>query len=449
MTRRRPATTGVASAVDPSVEPVRYRSLRNFAETGSALIVSQLLIGIAGVLTARALGPGARGLVGGVLAWSQTLPLIAIAGLNSAILLRVSGSRRSTGVALGNAIAYTLGLGSLVIVAAATALPGLLGHLGPHAHRLIFVALLLIPISLANELLFAVQVGLGRIRRYNISRLTSPALIFAGTVTAFAAGRITPTFVVVLTVASAALTTCLASVGLPWRELRLSMRTLREDVGFGLKVTVAGWLGLVNVRLDLMVMAAVVGASQVGYYGVANNAMLPVLSIAGAAAGLLTPAVVQLADGDSGEGPPNARQFRIIQTDARRYALASLAGGAALAAAAPVVIPLLFGRAFHPAVTLIWILIPGYVARALVTVLVAGAVGMRQPHIGNLAEGASLVVTAALLPFLLPRYEAVGAAITSTAAYVTAAGVAVLLFRRLANGLGANRQAPRPISGGI
>jgi O-antigen/teichoic acid export membrane protein len=103
-----------------------------------------------------------------------------------------------------------------------------------------------------------------------------------------------------------------------------------------------------------------------------------------------------------------------------------------LAGLAPIAVPLVFGPAFQPVVLLVWVLIPGYIARTYAGMLTAGTLGVRRSWVGNVAEGAGFVVTAALLPFLLPRYQALGAAITSTAAYGTAALVAVLAIRRLA-----------------
>ena len=103
-----------------------------------------------------------------------------------------------------------------------------------------------------------------------------------------------------------------------------------------------------------------------------------------------------------------------------------------LAALAPIAVPLLFGPAFQPVVLLVWVLIPGYIARTYAGLMTAGTLGVRRTWVGNLAEGAGFAVTAALLPLLLPRYGALGAAITSTASYCTSALVAMLAIRRLA-----------------
>jgi O-antigen/teichoic acid export membrane protein len=178
-------------------------------------------------------------------------------------------------------------------------------------------------------------------------------------------------------------------------------------------------------------MSAFVSASQVGYYGVANNLMMPVTSLAAAGALLLTPRVAAMGR----SGPPagvDETQLISIRDEGRRYLLVSTAGAAVLAALAPVAVPLVFGPAFRPVVVLVWVLIPGYIARTYAGMVSAGTLGARRSWVGNLAEGAGFVVTAALLPFLLPRYQALGAAITSTAAYSTAALVAFLSIRRLA-----------------
>ena len=102
-----------------------------------------------------------------------------------------------------------------------------------------------------------------------------------------------------------------------------------------------------------------------------------------------------------------------------------------LAALAPIAVPLLFGSAFQPVVMLVWVLIPGYMARTYFSLVIAGTLGVRRPWVGNVTEVAGLAVTAALLPLLLPRYGALGAAITSTAAYCASAVVAMYAIRRL------------------
>jgi stage V sporulation protein B len=411
---------------------------RHVASTTATLIASQLLIAIAGVIASRELGPSGRGVVTGVLAWGQAIPLFAVAGLNSALLVRVAEAPiTDVREALGNALAYAFGIGGTIALAAALIVPGVVAHLGGAARPLAVVVMIAIPFALLNELLFAVNVATGRIRFYNVCRLASPVAVFVGTVALLLTGQITTTSIVLLTTGSGVATTFVAAVGLPWRDLATSRRTFIADARFGFKVAIAGWLGYANLRFDVLAMSAFISAPQVGYYGVANNAMLPVTSIAASASGLLTPAVARLGTVTSDLA---ARQIALIRSELLRYGVMAAVGGVLLAAVSPFAIPLLFGDAFRPSITLIWILIPGYVARACAGIVIAGAVGMRRPAVGNAVEVLSLGVTAALLPLLLSRYEARGAAIASTAAYVTGGVVALIMLRRMVRG--ATRPAP-------
>lgn len=400
--------------------------------TGAALIVAQILMALAGVISSRVLGPSGRGAVTGILVWTQMLPFIALLGVNSALSVRVSSSgRRGLALALGNTLAYSIAVGGVVTIGALAALPSVLNRLGPHAGMISAIALSTIPIAMFAELLFSVNVALDRIRHFIVCRLIGPALLLVSTVLLWAVHALTPESAVIATVSAGSLVAVLAAIGLPWRRSALVWRELRSDVVFGAKLAVAGLFELANVRLDLLVMSTFVSSAQIGFYGVANNAMIPVTTVASAAAGLLIPAVARsLGDGSASVEAKRA-QVRAIRREAARYGLLACAGGCLLAIAAPFGIPLIFGHAFKPAVVLIWILIPGYVIRTYASILVAGAVGMRRASVGNTVEGVSLAATAILLPVLLPLYNAVGAAVTSTVAYTVGGLTAVVLIRRL------------------
>jgi O-antigen/teichoic acid export membrane protein len=234
-----------------------------------------------------------------------------------------------------------------------------------------------------------------------------------------------------ITIVANAFSVIVVARGLPWRRITVAIRTLIEELRFGIKVHLTALLGFANFRLDVLFMSAIVSASQIGYYGVANNVMIPVSSIAAAAAIIMTPTVARFGGNDVSP----ERQLAFIRREAFVYLSLATAGGVALALASPFLLPLVFGPTFEPAIVLVWILIPGYIARSFTLILVSGTVGMRRSAVGNAAEGAGLVVTVSLLPVLLPRYEAIGASVVSTIAYGSSAVVAWLGFRRVSRSL--------------
>jgi enterobacterial common antigen flippase len=390
------------------------------------------MMAVAGVLAARELGPMGRGVVAAVLMWPMLLAHLSLVGINTAASVRVARGRRAVlPTTLGTAVAHSVVVGGLVTLGAVAVIPSILAHLGGNADVLAVWALMTIPAIVFADILMCVNVALGRIAFANWCRMIGPVLILAGTVLFVLRHDVTPGRIVALTIAGGIVAAGVGATGLPWRRIALSVRESFQDLKFGAKAHIAGLVGLANVRLDFVLMSAFASASQVGYYSVANNLMMPVTSFAAAGALLLTPRVAGMGRGDRRGGIADA-QLASIRRDARRYLLVGAVGAVLLATLAPVGVPLLFGRAFEPVVVLAWVLIPGYLAGTYGSLICAGTLGVRRPWVGNVTQVAGLVVTAALLPILLPRYEALGAAITSTAAYCTSALVALFAIRRLA-----------------
>jgi O-antigen/teichoic acid export membrane protein len=387
---------------------------------------------LAGVLAARELGPGGRGVVTAVVSWPILLGYLSLIGINTSASVRVArDGHEPLPRTLASSVLHSAVVGGVVTLVAIAVLPPALAHLGSDAESLAIWALATIPTIILADILMSVNVALGRLALANWCRVTGPVILLGGTVALAVAGAVTPTRIVALTIASWLVSFAMGAIGLPWRRLALSVTELLEDLRFGAKAHLASLVGMANMRLDLLLMSLFVSASQVGYYGVANNMMMPVMSLGAAAAILITPRIARMRDG---EGPDRIgpEQLESIRDEGRRYLLVSAAGAVMLAAVAPIAVPLLFGSEFEPVVLLVWVLIPGYVVRTYAGLMSAGTLGVRRTWVGNVTEGAGFVVMAALLPFLLPRYGALGAAITSTISYAASAVVAAFAVRRLA-----------------
>jgi O-antigen/teichoic acid export membrane protein len=424
-----------------------HRSLRGSSSvisTGLGLAGAQILLAIAGIMAARYLGPSGRGIATAVTTWAFVLTAVSLAGLNTAASVRVAkGDERDLRTTVANAVVYALGVGCIVALAGALVIPSIVSHLGPEAHTIALWAMTAVPISILAEILLSVQIALGRRKLFLMARWTHGIIVVVGTALLIALGALTPGWVVGITLGGGVLAAVVAARGLPWRLVRASVRELRSDIRFGARVAMTGWLAMANARLDYVLMSAFVPAAQIGYYGAANNVMLPVATLASAAATLATPAVARLGSHAKDAGPATQEQIDHIRREGTRTIALSTLGGLVLAALAPFMVPLLLGVAYTPAIVLIWILIPGYVIRAAGLVLAAGAAGLKVARVGVVAEGSALVVTLSLLPILLPAYHALGAAITSTCAYIVSGTAAYLSYRSLARGrVAPSRVAP-------
>lgn len=425
--QRAPRSATWAAAPNPvKLLECRRQLLRTFARrpavtVGSALVLSQILVAVVGLVGARALGPSGKGQVTAVLTWTQILVFAFLLGLSLSLSVRTAESRGDElGTVLGNAVVFVAGVTLVLVGIASVVLSPALRDLGADTPRLLRWGMVGGGLTMGADLLGSVHMALGRHRRYAAFRLALPVTGVLVVVPLSIASRLTAGWVVASFIAGAVLSVAVVSRGLPWRSVRFDLSTLLSDVRYGLRAHVASLVGAANTRLDLLIMSLFLSATTVGLYGLANSLMV-VLTAVPAAGGML---LMRSVAWESTQDPATeVVQLGCIRRAARKYLLLSAALGACLFFFAPLLVQLLLGPAYAPSVPLIQILIPGYVARAYLSLMTAGAVGLRRPWIGNTAEGVAFVVTAALLAVLLPRYGAMGAAITSTCAYIVAATV--------------------------
>ncbi|HET6921152.1 MAG TPA: polysaccharide biosynthesis C-terminal domain-containing protein [Jiangellaceae bacterium] len=99
-----------------------------------------------------------------------------------------------------------------------------------------------------------------------------------------------------------------------------------------------------------------------------------------------------------------------------------------LALVTGVLLPWLYGEAFRPAIVPAYILIIGLAPEGLAGVATAFLYGAGRPGLNSLAMGFGVVVTVVLDILLIPRFNAVGAAVASSAAYLTTTCMLIVAF---------------------
>jgi O-antigen/teichoic acid export membrane protein len=89
-----------------------------------------------------------------------------------------------------------------------------------------------------------------------------------------------------------------------------------------------------------------------------------------------------------------------------------------VAATSPFLVPLIFGEAFRPAVRLVWLLTPAYVAVGLATLLGLGLRGLDHPHVATVAGVGAAVVFGAVWILLRRNVSLIDVAIALDIAQV-------------------------------
>jgi len=402
---------------------------RKHGDTQGTQVLTAGLGVLSGVLAPRLLGPAGRGELAAVTLWPITLTFFAMLGMDHATAYFAAKGRpaESFGVAPVATTCLVAGLAqSLVVVAAGMfIIPAALMSYGPHAVHLGLFFLAGAPCVLLGHPLAGLLVGHQDMPAYNFYRLVPPTIYSLAVLALFLRHVASVRALVVFQLAGLALATLIVA-RMVWARLAprwtWDTRIASRMLNYGVKTQAGGISNFLNQRLDQLLMTIFLPASQLGIY-VAAVAFADGLWIVPRGIGYVT-----LAESANTEGE---EAWRVTKRSLVLTALCLVPSAVAFWVLVPWLVPALFGAQFAGAVLPCRILIPGSCAMGMTTVLFEAARGMNHPEIPAYAEGASLLVTVALLALLLKPYGIAGAAMASSVAYAVTLGLTwQLLVRR-------------------
>jgi O-antigen/teichoic acid export membrane protein len=427
-TRVRPSP-GIEAAPPVTPNLVRPKEIPGARKVGQNTLETLLFRGISTpvafalvVIQSRFLDPAGRGrFVLVVLTVTILARLLGQLGVAVTSLSREDELRPL--VRRGLAWTLVLGLGGIVLILAAGALIDSFGL------RLAAIAAPALVPNIVNACLSGILLGTARIRLWNYIQVLPPLLTLAGMLgVVVGLGGGVDAAVAVWTgayfVTSAFALAAARDVWLPLGWAPLHDRMARAIVRLGLGMGLVQIVNLIGYRVELFVLDRLKGLAAVGIYSIGMQAAEAIWLIPAAIASAVTAPVVH-------ETPAGAA--RLIRSACARSLLYTSGVAVALGAAAPFVIPPLFGDDFRDAARPLALLLPGVVAYAPVTILVVYlSIRAARPRLSLFVSIVGLVVTAAMSFVLIPPYGASGAAVASAIGYVAAAAVAWILFERLA-----------------
>ncbi|MET8836606.1 O-antigen ligase family protein [Micromonospora sp. NPDC004540] len=404
------------------------------AGTAGSRVASLLISLAAGILSARSLGPHDRGLLAVSIAAGAVFSTVGAVGLDTANLRlagRSSGHHRH---AFRASIRYALLAGTAL--AGAWAAAGLL--LGPGVRlglepATFALALALCPVVLLSALLGSVEIGRGRSAGYNLVVVAALAVYLAGLGGLVVAGRVSA----LTALAAYGVGQVAGLVALIWRSRPESGDRRVGDVmeyrSSARRAYLPNLAQFGMIRLQVPVIQLLVGASAVGVYSVALSLAEVLLIIPIAVSLVLIPPV---ANGQA--------DWRSVVRLGGRTLLVTSVGAAALALAAPYVVPLLYGHEFDGAVATVWALLPGVAVFALARVGQSYLTATDRPAATVVAAVAATAVGLAAMAVLVPRLDAVGAGLAGSAGYLVYAAVIAPAFLRADPRRVARRRAAPP-----
>ena len=356
------------------------------------------------LIIARTVGPTGTGEYAVAMATSGVLVQFGNFGLSSAILYFVSRRPRRAGSMLTLAAFW-----SLLASTMGFALAPLLTRLGLSRDS---VPLISVWAGLQMALLFLDQILLA-LRQFfqsgvlQVGRRVAALVLTAALVVAHAVElrHLILAAVIGDCLALAAGVVLLRRAGVQVQALRPKLMT--QILGLGLRAFPVLVLPFLLFRSDILLLTSFRGPQQTGVYAVAAQMVDALLLLPAAFGGVLFVALSEVK-----EAPQQ------VLAGVRRVLLLVLAIAALLAGVGPVAIPSLFGQGFAPAYPMLLLLLPGAIGIAVETQVAQYFGRQGYPWFLSRAWLVGLIVNFSLNLAIIPRLGGLGAALTSTVAYL-------------------------------
>lgn len=393
---------------------------------------------VTGSLAARLLGPHGRGELAAIQTWPSFMALIAMLGLHEATVYFSAREPEKAGRYLASAATLALLTALPFLIAGYLLMPVLLAAQTPQVIAAARWYLLLIPLyALVLTPLNGLR-GRGDLVAWNILKLAPSIGWFVVLLAAGFFGNVTPQlithdylivfgllFFLVLAVVRRRIT----------GSMRPDYRLWRPMLRYGLP-TVAGVVPYVlNLRLDQLLMAALLAPQLLGFYAVAvawAAGMSPMLRAIGV---VIFPMVASRAD--------TREQANVLAQGSRLGVLLASSASLFFLTLTPFAVPLLFGRAFAPAVPSALILVVAEAAADLMDILREGMRGLGKTKAVMMSEIFGLSIAAVALWLLLPHLEIMGAALASLLGYTASAAFLTFQIHRTTGSSFATLLLPR------
>jgi O-antigen/teichoic acid export membrane protein len=282
----------------------------------------------------------------------------------------------------------------------------------------------LIPAGVAALLFQQLLLALNRIAAFNVLEIVGRLIVVGASFVFLVAVVRDPSSFLVASVLSFGVVALLAG-GLLTRQPAIrvvrQVALLREQIGFGLRVYVAGLLSFLVLRSDLLLVQGLRGPIDTGLYATAVTLADAVYIVPVTLGMILFPRLAS-EPSDAARRALAMRAMRVVGL----FSVAIVVPAGVLGAAATT---LLFGAAFGPAATPLLLLLPGLIALSMSTLLMNYFAASGMPGVTLIPSAAGLLVNVVLNVALLPTSGIAGSALASTVAYTVMFGLAIRIYQ--------------------
>lgn len=377
-----------------------------------------------GIIIARAIGAAGRGEITAV----TTIEVVGVwlfgMGCIPAVSFHVARHPEDAGRLLSTWLMMIVPIGLVGVVVLELLCSVLLA--AQHSHTLFLGRLFLLAMlpSLVYQVGYGVALGDHDFFFANATTFLRFAAISLGYVALLAFGGLHVGSALLLT-ASIELSLCLLVLGRVIRRHGLrkpDMSLGRQTLWYGFRAHGTQVGGIVNGRIDLLILPAFLGAATVGLYSVATSVTWIVFTLANALAVIVLPAAAR----------HEVHGTAIMVAAMYTTLIVGLLLSAGLAILADPAVRIVYGSSFVGSADAIRLLLPGTIAYAVAAVIGAGLYALDRPGLSAISQLPGIVITVVGLLLFLKHGGIIAASIVSSVAYTIVLITSLFLYRSAA-----------------
>lgn len=198
---------------------------------------------------------------------------------------------------------------------------------------------------------------------------------------------------------------------------------IKSMIKLGLVNAIAVFIMQLNYRMDILMLKKLSSLEEVGFYSLGMQIAEQLWHI---------PYAIETIILSRSANSNNDQQInRTVASIFRVSLILGVTGGILIFFIAPLLIPLIFGKAFIPSVTMIQVVLPGVLFLVGFRILNSRLTGMGKPQVAIYAFLPALVINFIANLFLIPRFGGIGAAWATNISYGIGSLAFILVYSRL------------------
>ena len=387
---------------------------RDTAVTTAARIAAAVLNLATAAVIARMLGPEGQGIYSLAILFPALLAVFNNLAFNAAAVYLIGTKKYAAGVALTQMLYFTAIASALTLPIGWLILKFWSGALFPGVpHRMLLIALGLVPLILASDLFAHILIALQKLRTYNLMSLLQAGLFLALALALLPGGHFSARAVLLAYCAS-----YVPAVILIFRRAAIEAGGLvpgfrrdyfRDALSYGLKVYLGSVFSFVDYRINMLLLNLMLNPAATGIYYAAMRLAEGIWLVSLSASTVLFPRVAS--------DPDPASSARFTALVCRSVLLVTTLMVIPLLFLSRPVMTLLYSSAFASGGPVLTVLLVGAVAIGGWRILANDLAARGRPILYTRATWMAVLLNITLNLLFIPRWHVAGAAAAVTTSY--------------------------------